>query len=164
MQTQASRPAVRRAPLLARLLARLLAVGLLSTALPAAAADGEGTRVVVRLAESAGALPEGRKVVQSLTGVNGGEVQVKVLQKKRDGQAELVVELWGNTVPAPDVPAALRQAFPVLAAADIQVSALPADARPQPGDLEGCEQQASAEGRKVKCVVKKVVTGEHAPE
>jgi hypothetical protein len=89
-----------------------------------------GTRVVVKLAESSGALPDPEKVVESLVAVGGGERQVRLTRTNENGQQQLTVDLWGNTVPQADIPQTLRSSFPGLATADIQVSTLEAKDRP----------------------------------
>jgi hypothetical protein len=126
----------------------LLSLGLLSLALgalPAAAAEEGGTQVVVRLAS--GELPEPEKMVQSLT-ATGGKHQVEVKVRKTSEQHEATLKLWGPTVPQADIPQTLRDAFPALATADIQVSAL--DASEKPRIEEG-------EGRRVRKIIKKEV-------
>ncbi len=126
----------------------LLSLGLLSLALgalPAAAAEEGGTQVVVRLAS--GELPEPEKLVQSLTAA-GGKHQVEVKVRKTSEQHEATLKLWGPTVPQADIPQTLRDAFPALATADIQVSAL--DASEKPRIEEG-------EGRRVRKIIKKEV-------
>jgi len=109
-----------------------------------------GTRVSVKLAESVGEVPEAEKLVQSLKSV-GGEHRVRVQRHHKDGQQELTLDLWGGTVPPADIPQTLRDAFPVLASADIQVSTLDPKDRPK---LEGRELR---ELRGEKGTVKKVV-------
>lgn len=135
----------------------MLCVGLLSLglyAVPAAAADEEaGTQVSVKLAAGSGQLPEPQKLVESLL-AKGGEHTVKVTHQKTDGQSDLTLKVWGPTVPAAEIPKTLRDAFPVLAKADIQVSALAAGERP---NLEQ-ELRGSGDGtRKVRKIVKKEV-------
>lgn len=98
------------------------------------AAEEPGTRVIVRLAEASGQLPEAEKVVQSIEAI-GGEHQVLVKRRDVEGQQELAVELWGATVPHADIPQTLREAFPVLATADIQVSSIDPKDRPKLGEL-----------------------------
>jgi hypothetical protein len=110
-----------------------------------------GTRVTVKLAEASGELPEAEKLVQSLEAV-GGEHLVKVTRRKADGQQELTVDLWGNTVPQADIPQTLRDAFPVLSSADIQVATLEAKDRPKL-DGEGRPRRGE-KGTPVKRVVK----------
>jgi hypothetical protein len=82
-----------------------------------------GTRVAITLAVASGELPEPEKLVESLKTVDGKHiVQVKV--HKTSEKQEVTLDLWGGTVPQADIPQTLRDAFPVLASADIQVSTL----------------------------------------
>ena len=132
----------------------LLCVGLLSLglyAVPAAAADEEaGTQVSVKLAAASGQLPEPEKLVESLL-AKGGEHTVKVTHQKTDGQSDLTLKVWGPTVPAAEIPKTLRDAFPVLAKADIQVSTLDASQRP---NFEQ-ELRSPEDGKQVKRIIKK---------
>jgi hypothetical protein len=112
-----------------------------------------GTRVAIKLAEASGELPDPEKVVQSLEAVGGGERQVRVMRRNTEGQQELTVDLWGATVPQAEIPQTLRDAFPVLASADIQVSTLGPNDRPRP--MEACDRELRAPGEKG--TVKKVV-------
>jgi hypothetical protein len=89
-----------------------------------------GTRVTLRLAEANGQFPEPEKMVESLVAV-GGEHEIRVMRRHASGQQELTLDLWGNTVPQADIPKTLRDAFPVLASADIQVSTLDPKDRPE---------------------------------
>jgi hypothetical protein len=128
----------------------LLSLGLLSLAfgaLPAAAAEEGGTQVVVRLANGSGELPEAERMVQSLTAA-GGKHQVEVKVRKTPEQHEATLKLWGPTVPQAEIPQTLRDAFPALATADIQVSTLDASERPR---IE------EGEGRRVRKLIKKEV-------
>lgn len=113
-----------------------------------------GTRVTVKLAETSGPLPDPEKLVESLNAV-GGEHEVRVRRMKSPGQEELTVDLWGNTVPQADIPKTLRDTFPVLASADIQVSTLDAKDRPKPEGECGLEKELrGGEKGTVKKVVK----------
>lgn len=121
----------------------LLSLGLLSLvlgSLPAAATEEQGTQVVVRLAQTSGELPEAEKMVQSLTAA-GGKQLVEVKVRKTPEQQEATLQLWGRTVPQQDIPQTLREAFPVLATADIQVTALDPSTRPQPEPGEGTRRK-----------------------
>ncbi len=133
----------------------LVVLGFFSLAAQASPADPEpGTRVTVRLAESSGALPDPEKVVESLVSV-GGKHQIRVQRRQTPGQGELTLDLWGGTVPREDMAQTLRETFPVLAAADIQV--LPLDPKDRPS-LEG-EGAPDGAGR-VRKVVKKIIRKE----
>lgn len=113
-----------------------------------------GTRVTVKLAAAGGEMPDPEKLVESLNAV-GGEHEVRVKRRKSPGQEELTVDLWGNTVPQADIPKTLRENFPVLASADIQVSTLDAKDRPKPEGDCGLEKELHGEkGTTVKRVVK----------
>jgi hypothetical protein len=112
-----------------------------------------GTRVTIRLAEASGQLPDPEKMVDSLVSV-GGEHQVQVKRRQTDGQQELTVDLWGGTVPQADMPQTLRDAFPVLASADIQVTSLDAKDRPKFEGLGELEKDGHGEHGVVKKVVK----------
>jgi hypothetical protein len=80
---------------------------------------------------------------------------VRVKRRKSPEQEELTMELWGNTVPQADIPKTLREAFPVLAGADIQVSTLDAKERPKPQGEGQLEKELHGEdGATVKKVVK----------
>lgn len=110
-----------------------------------------GTKVSIKLAQASGTLPEPEQLVDSLKSV-GGEHQVRLQRREKEGQQELTMELWGGTVPQADIPQTLRAAFPVLTAADIQVSSLDPKDRPKlnPSDL----QELRGEKGTVKKVVK----------
>jgi hypothetical protein len=112
-----------------------------------------GTRVTVKLAETSGQLPDPEKLVESLNTV-GGEHQVRVQRRKSPGQEELTVDLWGNTVPPADIPQTLRDTFPELASADIQVSTLDAKDRPKPEVDCSLEKELHGEKGTVKKVVR----------
>ena len=137
----------------------LLSAGLLSLglfALPAAAAE-QGTQVTVKL-KAGQELPDPEKLVQALE-VSGGEHKVFVKAEKRPEGPHLTLKMWGTTVAVADIPATLREGFPVLAQADIQASLL--DPSEQPPTLEGreLETRTSADGtrRVIKKVEKKTV-------
>jgi hypothetical protein len=110
-----------------------------------------GTRVTVQLAKTSGELPEPEKMVESLMAVGGGERQVRVIRRNVTDQALLTLDLWGSTVPQADIPKTLRDAFPVLASADIQVSTLDPQDRPKRGEIE---RELPGEKGTVKKVVK----------
>ena len=134
----------------------LIALSFFSLAAQAETPPGQetGTRVTVKLAEASGALPEAEKLVHSLEAV-GGEHLVKVTRRKADGQQELTMELWGNTVPPADIPQTLRETFPVLAPADIQVATLEAKDRPKlDGEGRLRREIRGEKGTQVKRVVK----------
>jgi ABC-type glycerol-3-phosphate transport system substrate-binding protein len=129
---------------------QLLSLGLLSLALgalPAMADDEQGTQVVVRLANGGGEMPNAEKMVQSLT-ATGGKHQVEVKVRKTPEQQEATMKLWGRTVPPEAIAQTLRDAFPALATADIQVSTLDASERPR---IE------EGEGKRVRKIIKKEV-------
>ncbi|HYI02883.1 hypothetical protein [Hyalangium sp.] len=109
----------------------LVVLSFFSLSVQASASESQepGTRVLVRLTEANGQLPDTEKMVQSLVTV-GGRHEVRVKRRHAEGQQELTVDLWGGTVPQADISQALRDAFPVLAAADIQVSTLDPQDRP----------------------------------
>jgi hypothetical protein len=135
----------------------LLWVGLLSLGLyaePAAAAEEEGgTQVSVKLPAGSGELPEGEKLVEALLAAGGKHV-VKATRQKSPEQDHVTLQLWGPTVPAADIPKTLRDAFPVLARADIQVSALAASERPK---VEEALRRGGDGTRKVRKIIKKHV-------
>ncbi len=117
-----------------------------------AAPDAPGTRVTVRLAEATAQLPDPEKMVESLTTL-GGQHEVRVKRRLEAGQQELTMDLWGGTVPQADIPQSLRDSFPVLASADIQVSTLDPQDRPRPD--ESCDMKGPhGEKGTVKKVVK----------
>jgi hypothetical protein len=114
-----------------------------------------GTRVAIRLPEASGELPDPEKVVESLMAAGGGERQVRVTRRNTSGQQELTLDLWGDTVPQADIPQSLRDGFPVLASADIQVSTLDPKDRPTPRGEGRLERELHGEkGTVVKKVVK----------
>ncbi|AKJ06949.1 hypothetical protein ATI61_10588 [Archangium gephyra] len=114
-----------------------------------------GTRVAIRLPESSGELPDPEKVVESLMAAGAGERQVRVIRRNTSGQQELTLDLWGDTVPQADIPQSLRDGFPVLASADIQVSTLDPKDRPTPRGEGRLERELRDEkGTVVKKVVK----------
>lgn len=118
-------------------------------------AQESGTRVAIRLAESSGQLPDAEKMVESLMAAGGGERQVRVMRRDSSGQQDLTMDLWGATVPQTDIPQSLRDAFPVLATADIQVSTLDPKDRPKREGAGRLEKELRGEdGTVVKKVVK----------
>jgi len=129
----------------------LVVLSFLSLSAQASPPAEPGTRVTVKLAETSGQLPDPEKVVESLESV-GGEHQVRVQRRQVDGQQELTVDLWGGTVPPADIPQTLRDTFPVLASADIQVTTLDPKDRPK---LDGLRELREPHGEKG--TVKKVV-------
>ncbi|MFL5347126.1 MAG: hypothetical protein ACJ8AT_20265 [Hyalangium sp.] len=141
-----------RANMWSRVLVVLSFFSLSAQAAPPATHES-GTRVTVKLAEASGQLPDPEKLVESLASV-GGEHQVQVKRRQTAGQQELTVDLWGGTVPPADIPQTLREAFPVLASADIQVTSLDAKDRPKFEGMGELEQDAHGEHGVVKKVVK----------
>lgn len=132
----------------------LVVLSFFSLSAQASAPEEPGTRVTVKLAEASGELPEAEKLVKSLEAV-GGEHLVKVTRRKADGQQELTLDLWGNTVPQADIPQTLRETFPVLAPADIQVATLEAKDRPNlQGEGRLRRELRGEKGTTVKRVVK----------
>lgn len=94
-----------------------------------------GTRVTVRLTAANAHLPDPEKLVESVVAV-GGEHEVRVKRLQSPGQEEVTLELWGSTLPQADIPATLRNSFPELASADIQVTPLdPGERPPHEGPL-----------------------------
>ena len=80
----------------------------------------------------------------------GGEHQVRVKRRQAAGERKITVDLWGGTVPAADIPQTLRDAFPVLASADIQVTSLDAKDRPKFEGLGELEKDGHGERGVVK--------------
>jgi hypothetical protein len=116
-----------------------------------------GTRVTVKLAVSSGELPEPEKLVKSLEAV-GGEHLVRVQRHKSTEQDELTLDLWGNFVPQADIPQTLRETFPALAKADIQVTTLDPNDRPNMRRLRALEKELDGEpgtGKRVIKIIKK---------
>jgi len=95
------------------------------------AAQEPGTRVTLQLAVASGQLPEAEKLVESLVAA-GGEHQIRVRRQQTADQQRLTVDLWGATVPPADIPQTLREAFPVLASAGIEVASIDPKDRPKP--------------------------------
>ncbi len=111
-----------------------------------------GTRVTVRLAVANGQLPDAEKVVESLEAA-GGEHQVQVRRRQTTDQQDLTVDLWGATLPQADIPQALREAFPVLASAEIEVASI--DPKDRPKFEKDCDlKEPHGEKGTVKKVVK----------
>lgn len=133
----------------------LVVLSFFSLSVQAAPPDAHesGTRVTVKLAEASGQLPDPEKLVESLVSV-GGEHQVQVKRRQTAGQQELTVDLWGGTMPQADMAQTLREAFPVLASADIQVTSLDAKDRPKFEGLGELEHDGHGEHGVVKKVVK----------
>ncbi|WP_224366269.1 hypothetical protein [Hyalangium versicolor] len=123
-----------RANMWSRILVVLSLFSLTTQASPPATPE-PGTRVIVKLAESSGQLPDPETLVASITSV-GGQHQIQVKHHLTPGQQELTLDLWGGTVPQDSIPQTLREAFPVLASADIQVSTLDPRDRPKSEGLE----------------------------
>lgn len=114
-----------------------------------------GTRVAIRLPEASGELPDAEKMIEALKAAGGEEFQVRAMRRKTPEQQELTLDLWGNTVPQAEIPQSLRDAFPVLASADIQVSTLDPKDRPKGEGRGALERELRGEkGTVVKKVVK----------
>lgn len=131
----------------------LIVLSFFSLSVQASPPAEPGTRVTIQLAQASGALPEPEKVVESLEAV-GGERQVKVMRHKSADSQQLVLELWGNFVPQADIPKTLRDAFPVLGSADIQVASIDPKDRPKFEGLGTLEKETHGEKGTVKKVVK----------
>lgn len=133
----------------------LVVLSFVSLAAQASPPQEPGTQVAIKLAEANGQLPEPEKLVQSLESV-GGKHQVRLQRRQKDGQQELTMELWGGTVPQADIPQTLRTAFPVLAAADIQVSTLDPKDRPKldPSELRELHGEKGTVKKVVKIIKK----------
>ncbi len=100
----------------------LLACGAASQA-PAEFSTEVGKRVEIR---TAAPLPPEvvRQAVRAVEGT-GRELKVQVrVRPEADGRASTRIDLWGETLAAGDLEAALRRAAPALAEAEIRVSAL----------------------------------------
>jgi hypothetical protein len=95
------------------------------------AAEEPGTRVTIQLAVASGQLPDAEKLVESLVAA-GGEHQIRVRRQQTADQQALTVDLWGASVPQADIPQTLREAFPVLASAGIEVASIDPKDRPKP--------------------------------
>jgi hypothetical protein len=115
------------------------------------APEEPGTRVTVRLATASGQIPETESMVSALKAA-GGEHQVQIRRRQMPDQQELTIDLWGATVPPADIPQTLREGFPELASAEIQVTAL--DPKDRPKLDKDCDVK---EARGERCTVKKVV-------
>lgn len=126
------------------------AAALLLLAPLAARADDSGTRVTIRPAAGT-ALPDPEKIVSQLTTVTGDH-EVRVSARRSPTGEELTIDLWGQTLDANDIAPTLKQAFPVLASAEITVGA--ADPKDKPKPDPELEREARS-GAKVK-VIRKV--------
>ena len=131
----------------------LIVLSFFSLSVQASPPTEPGTRVTIQLAQASGTLPEPEKVVESLEAV-GGEHQVKVMRHKSADSQQLVLELWGNFVPQTDIPKTLRDTFPVLGSADIQVASIDPKDRPKFEGLGTLEKELHGEKGQVKKVVK----------
>ena len=129
-----------------------IAIAVIAATVPglSALAEDTGTRVSIRLADGKGALPQTQKVVEALEAL-GGDHLVRATVQKGEGQEELTLELWGNWVPDPQIPQTLREGFPGLSAAEIQVSSLDTPSRPK---LDAADPDGTA-GKKT--IIKKRV-------
>jgi hypothetical protein len=111
-----------------------------------------GTRVTIQLALASGQLPDAEKLVESLVAA-GGEHQIRVRRQQTTDEQALTVDLWGATVPPADIPQTLREAFPVLASAGIEVASI--DPKDRPKAEKDCEmKEHHGEQGTVKKVVK----------
>lgn len=110
-----------------------------------------GTRVTIQLAVASGQLPDAEKLVESLV-ATGGEHQIQVRRQQTADQQALTVDLWGATVPPADIPQTLREAFPVLGSAGIEVASI--DPKDRPKFEKDCDLK---EHHGEKGTVKKVV-------
>ncbi len=131
----------------------LIVLSFFSLSVQASPPAEPGTRVTIQLAQASGTLPEPEKLVESLEAV-GGEHQVKVMRHKSADSQQLTLELWGNFVPQTDIPRTLRDTFPVLGSADIQVASIDPKDRPKFEGLGTLEKELHGEPGKVKKVVK----------
>lgn len=118
----------------------------------AALADETGTRVVIRTSKTTAA-PDPEKVVDQLVAL-GGKHEVLVSRHDTEDQNELTLDVWGSTLESKDIAPTLRQAFPALAAASIDVSTVPASEKPRLDEAKLRE----AGGGKVK-IIKKLDRG-----
>jgi hypothetical protein len=141
-----------RAKMWSRILVALSFFSLSVQASPPATQE-PGTKVSIRLATASGQLPDAEKLVESLEAV-GGEHQVRVMRHKSTDGQELTLELWGNFVPPADIPKTLRDTFPVLGSADIQVARLDPKDRPKFEGHGTLEKELRGEKGTVKKVVK----------
>lgn len=109
----------------------LITLGFFSLSVQAASPPSPepGTRVTVRLTAANAHLPEPEKMVESVVAV-GGEHEIRVKRRQSPSQEEVTLELWGSTLPQAEIPATLRNSFPELASADIQVTSLDPSERP----------------------------------
>jgi hypothetical protein len=121
----------------------------------AARAEDSGLKVTVTLAAADGKLPAPEKMVHALEAV-GGERQVLARLEKGEKSSTATFELWGHWAPSAEVATLLRQAQPVLAKADIQVTTLDASQKHTFDDKDVEEMQTPADGHG-KRVVKKVI-------
>lgn len=126
------------------------------TALPALSALAEelGTKVSIRAAK--GSLPDPQQVVEALESP-GGEHQVRATLRNLEGQEELTLELWGSWMPNTKIPDALREGFPGLFSAEIQVTSLDAAERPKldPDDALEVTKDVNHKKKIVKRIEKK---------
>jgi hypothetical protein len=135
---------------------RLVAASLMALSFPALAAD-DGTRVFIQLPKERGELPDAEKMVESLVVLGGGERRVRVKQLVKETVAEVTLDLWAPTPPAQEIPGLLRESFPVLATAEIQVSTLEASSRPKHDESEGEPTVKGPDGKVRKIIKKKIV-------
>ena len=133
----------------------LVVLSLFSLTAQASPPDEPGTQVSIKLAEASGQLPEPEKLVDSLKSV-GGEHQVRLQRREKDGQQELTHGAVGRHRSSGGHPQTLREAFPVLATADIQVSTLNPKDRPKfnPSDLKELQGEKGTVKKVVKIIKK----------
>jgi hypothetical protein len=139
---------------------RWVVLSCLSLVCAPALAEETGTRVTVTLTQAQGELPDPEKMVQALNPLGGGERQVMVKRKGTETGAEVSLDLWGPTLPASEIPGALRAAFPVLKPAQIDVATLDASSRPKLEDApRGTTETTTVQGAdgKVRRIIKKRV-------
>lgn len=125
----------------------VLAVAFSSAAL---ADDASGTRVTIKAANTV-QLPQADKLADAVMAVGGGERQVMVQKKQAESDTTLQLDLWGAVTPASEIASTLREAFPVLKDATIDVTTLDASQRPQ---LPPDERPADGKKRIIKKVIK----------
>jgi hypothetical protein len=113
-------------------------------------ADETGTKVSIRAASET--LPDAQKVVDALL-ARGDEHLVRATRHKSQEQEELTLELWGSWMPSAQIQGALRDGFPALAAAEIQVSPLDSSAKPK---LDPADLDQAHDGKVMKKIIKRI--------
>src|SRR3954469_24131718 len=95
----------------------------------AARADDPGIRVVIRVPADV-AVPDPEALLTRIAPQGHEGLTVAVHKKAENGIDETRIDLWGKTLAQAEIEGALRSGFPMLAGAEIVVSAVAASEKP----------------------------------